>query len=270
GIDAVAKYINRHRIEVHAPGAIVLGGATVYPFMVQAIERAFGAPALSAYGSREIGAAACQCLTREGHHISAQSHLVETINADERPVMEQDAELVVTPLQNYAMPFIRYRIGDRGRLSSRDCSCGRSFPLLDAVSGRMVEVIYNNRGEQVDPLFFIWIMAEKLDKPRMRKAQVVQEEDGSITLNLVLDPGARADEVVRGLTDVAPRIRAVMGQDCEVRIAFVADIPLSASGKHPYIVSRRRRPSDIGTRFESGSQALGQEIGEPQRKRSNA
>jgi phenylacetate-coenzyme A ligase PaaK-like adenylate-forming protein len=50
GIDAVARYINRNRLEVHSPAAIVVGGATVYAFMVQAIEQAFRSPVISAYG----------------------------------------------------------------------------------------------------------------------------------------------------------------------------------------------------------------------------
>ena len=240
GIDGVARYINRHNLAVHSPRAIILGGATVYEFMAQSIHRAFRAPVLSAYGSRELGAAACQCLLGKGHHISAQSHVIEAVDEEGRAVWNRDAELVVTPLQNYAMPFIRYRIGDRGILSQDQCPCGRSFPVLDAITGRVVEAIYNSRGDQIDSIFFIWIMSEKLDKPRMRKAQIVQEEDGSIVLNLVLDEGTQPDEVMAGLTDVAPRIKAVMGSDCAVQIAFVDDIPLTSSGKHPYIVSRRK------------------------------
>jgi acyl-CoA synthetase (AMP-forming)/AMP-acid ligase II len=96
-------------------------------------------------------------------------------------------------------------------------------------------------GDQVDPIFLI--MSEKLDKPRMRKAQIVQE-DGSITLNVVLDPGVGPQDVLEGLVDVAPRIKAVMGFDCAVRIAFVDDIPLTASGKHPYNLSRRKAAAE--------------------------
>jgi phenylacetate-coenzyme A ligase PaaK-like adenylate-forming protein len=61
GIYAPAQYINQHGIAVHPPASVVLGGATVYPFMAETIQRALGAPVISAYGSREIGAAACQC-----------------------------------------------------------------------------------------------------------------------------------------------------------------------------------------------------------------
>ena len=243
GIDGVARYINEHHIRVHSPASVVLGGATVYPFMAQAIERAFNAPAISAYGSREVGAVACQCLERGGLHIATQAHRVETIGADGRPIMEADAELAITPLMNYAMPFIRYRIGDRGRMSRRECSCGRAFPTLGALSGRVVEVLHNPKGEQIDPLFFMWVMDEMLNDRVVKKGQFVQEEDGAITVNLVLEPGASMLQAEPHMEKVRQALMLVMGPDGPVNFAFLDDIPLSPSGKFPYIVRRRNLDS---------------------------
>ncbi len=248
GIDGVARYINEHGIRVHAPASVVLGGATVYPFMAQAIERAFKSPAISAYGSREVGAVACQCLERGGLHIATQAHLVEAIGPDQRPVMEADGELAITPLMNYAMPFIRYRIGDRGRMTRRQCRCGRAFPMLDALTGRVVEVLHNRKGEQIDPIFFIWIMAEKINNKVLKKGQIVQEEDGAITVNLVLEPDATMLQAQPHLEEIREAVALVMGSECPVRFTFLEDIPLSQSGKFPYIVRRKS--------LESGCPAL--------------
>ena len=244
GIDGVARYINEHGTHVHAPGSVVLGGATVYPFMAQAIEKAFKSPAISAYGSREVGAVACQCLERGGLHIATQAHRVESIGPDGRPVMEVDAELAITPLLNFAMPFIRYRIGDRGRMTRRLCACGRAFPMLDALTGRVVEVLHNRKGEQIDPIFFIWIMAEKINNKVLKKGQIVQEEDGAITVNLVLEPQATMLQAQPHLQEIREAVTLVMGSDCPVQFTFLDDIPLSQSGKFPYIV--RRKSLDSG------------------------
>jgi phenylacetate-CoA ligase len=251
GIDAVARYVNEHGLVPHSPAAIVLGGATVYPFMVQAIEKAFRAPAISAYGSREVGAAACQCLTREGHHIASQSHVVEVIGPNDGPVTEEDGELAITPLMNYAMPFIRYRIGDRGRLTTRRCSCRRNFPLLDRLTGRVVEVLINKKGEQVDPIYFIQLMSVLFNRGLVRKFQVVQEEDGSIMINFVPESARESAADPGNFDEIRSKILLVMGEDCPVRFIPVADIPLSASGKHPYVVRRGTRaapPANTDTR----------------------
>ncbi len=239
GIDGVARYINEHRIRVHSPASVVLGGATVYPFMAQAIENAFKSPAISAYGSREVGAVACQCLERGGLHIATQAHRVESIGPDERPVMEADGELAITPLLNFAMPFIRYRIGDRGRMTQRQCTCGRAFPLLHALTGRVVEVLHNLKGEQIDPGYLIWIMAEKINNRVLKKGQIVQEEDGAITVNLVLEPGASMPQAQPHLAEIRKAMTLVMGSEATIRFTFLDDIPLSQSGKYPYIVRRR-------------------------------
>ena len=239
GIDGVAKYINEHGLKVHSPASVVLGGATVYPFMAQSIEKAFGAPAISAYGSREVGAVACQCLERGGLHLATQAHVVETIGPDERPVVETEAELAITPLMNFAMPFIRYRIGDRGRLTDKMCACGRAFPMLHSLNGRVVEVLRNSKGEQLDPGYFIWIMAEKINNKALKKGQIVQEEDGAITINLVLEAGITPDQARPHLEEVRKALTLVMGPQCPVRFEFLDDILLSESGKYPYIIRRK-------------------------------
>jgi len=238
GIDAVAKYVIAHDLRPHSPGAIVLGGATVYPWMTEVIERAFRSPAISAYGSREVGAVACQCLERAGHHIATHSNVVETIDAEGRPVIGQDGELVITPLTNYAMPFLRYRIGDRGKLTNDRCACGRGYPMLESISGRMIEVLVNARGEQVDPIYFIQLLSVIFNRGLVRKFQVVQDEDGALILNVVLEAGATREAFQPNLLEVLDKIRLVMGPDCPIEVKFVYDIPLSASGKHPYVVRR--------------------------------
>ncbi len=245
GIDAVARYINRHRLKVHRPSAVVLGGATVYPFIVQEIEHAFGCPALSAYGSREIGAAACECLSRQGHHIATQAHVVETIGTDERPVMEQTGELAITPLLNYAMPMIRYRLGDQGRLTARLCDCGSKFPLLESISGRSIEVLENSKGEQVDPIYFIQLLGVIFHNGNLRKFQIVQNEDLSLTVNFVSESNNENESAFSDAEEIRDKIKLVMGPSCDVEFQRVSDIALNASGKHPYVV--RRTQSDART-----------------------
>jgi phenylacetate-CoA ligase len=239
GIYAIAQYIKEHRLKVHSPAAVVSGGSTVYPFIVEAVSKAFGAPTLSAYGSREIGAAACECQAREGHHIAAQSHVLEVIGADERPVMDQEGELAITPLLNYAMPFIRYRIGDRGRLTMRFCSCGCKFPLMDSLTGRIREALTNSKGEHVDSGFIIYVLTYMADRGYMRQFQVIQEEDGSITINVVPEPGATLEAHAADLQQVTDKIQFVMGRDCPVRFVRVEEIPFDTSGKYPYVICRR-------------------------------
>jgi phenylacetate-coenzyme A ligase PaaK-like adenylate-forming protein len=243
GIYAIAQYVNERGIRLHSPAAVVLGGATIYPFMRESIGRAFGAPVISAYGSREVGAAACECGPDRGHHIADQSHVIEAIGPDERPVTDREGELSITPLMNWAMPLIRYRIGDRGRLTSQKCACGRGFSLLEALSGRVMEAMTNSKGEHVDGGFVIYVLSYMAQRGYMHKFQIIQEEDGSITINVVPEPGVSLTQHRADLDFITDRIQFVMGKDCPVRFCTVADIPSGDSGKYPYAICRKPRQS---------------------------
>jgi len=238
GIYAIARFVNKHGIRMHSPAVIISGGASLYPFMAEAIEKAFGSPAISAYGSRELGAAACQCAEHKGMHIASNAHLIEAIGADGRPVLDQDGELAITPLMNYAMPMIRYRIGDRGQVTKRPCQCGRGFPLLDKLSGRTIESLVNQRGEHVDPMYFIHLLGVMNQSEDVAKFQVIQEPEGSITINLVARTGVLENQVHVDFDAIRDNIRRVMGPECGVRFTFVSDIPLTVSGKYPYVIRR--------------------------------
>jgi phenylacetate-CoA ligase len=110
----IAKYINENKIQVHKPAAIFAGATKVYEHTRKEIQEAFGAPVIDFYGSREFGDVACECEKRKGLHIASILNKVEVVDKNNNSVKEQDGDLIITSLMNYAMPFIRYKIGDRG------------------------------------------------------------------------------------------------------------------------------------------------------------
>ncbi len=124
----IAEYANHHGLNLHSPAAIVCGGATFHPHMEQSIEKAFGCPAINYYGSREMGVIASQCREKTGLHIVSHSHSVEIIDQHGNSVLDREGDIVVTSLTNYTMPFIRYRIGDRGKLMTKGVPVAAVFP----------------------------------------------------------------------------------------------------------------------------------------------
>jgi phenylacetate-CoA ligase len=238
GIYTLAKFMLRTGRSVHAPAALFGGGGTLFPHMREAIEKAFRAPMINMYGSREMGDVACECEQRHGLHVSSHSHRVEVVDDRDHTVTDQDGDLVITSLHNYTMPFIRYRIGDRGRLTDRKCACGRGFPLLEAVLGRSMESFVTARGAVVSPIYLITAIGTALDPKAFRKFQLVQEDTARVTLKAILQPEADAATVRSCLSSAAQRIKTVMGTDCAVFEEFVADIPATASGKYLYTVCK--------------------------------
>jgi phenylacetate-CoA ligase len=242
GAYMIADYVNRSGVAVHSPVAVFGGGGTLFPHMSEAIKRAFHAPAVNIYGSREMGEIACECAELAGLHICTLSHRVEVIDGNAMPVIDQEGDLIVTSLHNYTMPFIRYRIGDRGRLTDRSCRCGRGFPLLDSLTGRSMESFVTADGAVVSPIYLITSVGTAFEPEMVKKFQIVQEDYSRVTLKIVLRAGVAQDKIERDIDAVSAKICGVMGQDCRVVPEFVEDIPPTQSGKYLYTVCKLQTP----------------------------
>jgi phenylacetate-CoA ligase len=238
GLYALAEYANRKGLKIRSPVAVFSGGGTLFPHMERAIETAFGAPAINFYGSREMGDVACDCGAKAGLHISSNSHKVEIVDRRGCPVLEEEGDIVLTSLHNYAMPFIRYKIGDRGKLTDRACLCGRGFPLLQSISGRQMESFLTKEGAIISPIYLITTVGTSLQSQLFKKFQIVQDDYDRVTLKVVACNGSAIGELRSHLDEVATRIRSVMGQDCEVAYDFVEEIPRTSSGKYLYTVTK--------------------------------
>jgi phenylacetate-CoA ligase len=132
------------RVTIHAgePGASI-------PATRAAIEEAYGASCFDHTGMTELGPTGFSCSQRDGIHLIESEFIFEVLDADGRPSVE--GELVATNLGRWGMPLIRYRTGDRVRLSRELCSCGSSFvKLLGGIHGR-VDDMFTVRGVNLFP-----------------------------------------------------------------------------------------------------------------------
>ena len=236
GANTVAEYINHNGLKVHSPVAIFCGGGTLSPYMDESINNAFHAPAINFYGSREMGDVACECVEKVGLHVTSHSHRVEVVDNNDNPVLEKDGDIIITSLTNYAMPFIRYRIGDRGRLTAKQCPCGRGFPLLESVAGRSMESFITVKGELVSPIYLITMIGTSFGSGLVNKFQIVQDDYNHITLKIIINSSASHSELQENINTISEKLRAVMGDECVVSKELVNDIPPTKSGKYLYTV----------------------------------
>jgi len=98
------------------------------------------------YGSTEFKEVASEC--RFGRmHVNFESTFVEVVDAD----AEGRGAIALTSLVNRAMPLIRYRIGDLGKLTEGVCECGSSAPWLEQLAGRETELLELPDGRRISP-----------------------------------------------------------------------------------------------------------------------
>jgi phenylacetate-CoA ligase len=235
----IARYARAMGLEItHPPAAVLGGGGTMFAPMREAIGRAFRAPAIDFYGSREMGDVACECDRMAGLHVSSNSHRVEVLDAAGRGVVGEEGDLILTSLHNYAMPFVRYRIGDRGRLAAGGCPCGRATPLLASIGGRAVEAFVRADGAVVPPALLVGAVRVLVDPGLIGRVQFVQEDYARVVVRIVPAAGASEEDLRARCDALRGRVGELMGPGCEVLFERVADIPPTASGKYLYTVSK--------------------------------
>ncbi|MCE5324679.1 hypothetical protein LLG46_15395 [bacterium] len=206
-------------------------GEKLYDFQREVMESVYGCRVHDHYGGESMEIA-CQCDHGKSYHINAENVIVEVVDAQGNPCTPGvRGELVITDLNQYSMPFIRYNIQDVGVLSSSLCSCGRGLPLLDEISGRVTDFAVTPSGKPVLMLVFTGMF---LAMPVEVKAfQIVQEKIDLFNINIV--PGIDFESV---RDKILHQAHDYLGDDVTVNIVIVDKIPLTAGGKRRLFVSK--------------------------------
>ena len=108
------------------------------------IEDATGINAYDIYGTSEIsGPLFTECHVKKGIHVWADMFLIEVLDpkTDEPVADGETGELVFTTLHKFALPLIRYRIGDLTIMNSEPCECGRTHPRIMRILGRTDDML---------------------------------------------------------------------------------------------------------------------------------
>jgi phenylacetate-CoA ligase len=232
-IGLIAEHAAKHgrRLDNLGTKVVFVTAERLYDHQRSAIERAFACPVANGYGGRDAGFIAHQC-PDGGMHITAEDIIVEIVDGAGKVLpLGREGEVVVTHLATRDFPFIRYQTGDVAVLDERNCTCGRGLPLLKEVQGRTTDFVVASDGTIMHGLALIYVIR---DIPGVENFRIVQESLQETRVQLVT--GANfAEERVR---QIEQGFKQRLGQDVNVRIEQVAQIPREPSGKHRYVVSR--------------------------------
>jgi phenylacetate-CoA ligase len=229
----LARFAQREHMAIRPQAAIITSAGTLTTFMRETIERVFQCKVFDRYGSREVGDIAGECATHNGLHIFPWGCYVEVVDEEGSPLpAEREGSILVTCLSNYAMPLIRYKIGDRGSLSAEThCACGRGGQMLKTIAGRNDDIFRMQDGTQIDGGYFGMLL---YSRPWVLKCQVIQKSYTSLLFKIKkAEHGCSSQE----LADITSKARTLMGEDCQIDFEFVDNILPSPSGKYRYILS---------------------------------
>lgn len=159
----------------------------------------FGCPVVNQYGSYEVNSIAYEC-TEGNLHCMEGNVLVEILDHNGEAVEDgMEGEICVTSFRNTAMPFIRYKIGDRGCFCRESCSCGRKGKVLRLTEARTTEWIITSSGRKINPYVLmhpIENINRELDDPVVQ-FQIIQSGYDEFIYRIVAEPGM--EHAIRGL-----------------------------------------------------------------------
>lgn len=198
------------------------------------IRDVFGSDIFDYYSSAESDMAAWECSEHTGYHINADNIIVEILNNGEMVGEGERGEMVVTNLHNYAMPLIRYEIGDSVTFTEECCPCGIKLPLIKNIEGRIADFIVLPNGQLVSPEYLM----SRMYHSAISKYQIIQESKNLVVIKIVEDTGFTS-KIREGIEN---SYREVLGDDVEIKLVSVDTLPREKSGKFRTVISKVHSP----------------------------
>ncbi len=192
------------------------------------IEGIFGARVFDRYGCEEVSLIASECAAHEGLHVNTDALVVEINKRGTEP----DGQVVVTDLRNRGMPFIRYEVGDRAQILEGNCPCGRTYPRLAKVMGRVADYLVTPNGELVSGISLTENFATLI--PGVRQVQIIQDRITHLRMRVV--PDADFDDSSRGA--ISALVTTRFGPAMTYTLDLVERIEQEASGKYRFAICR--------------------------------
>ncbi|UCH51561.1 MAG: phenylacetate--CoA ligase family protein [Chloroflexota bacterium] len=234
-IYVLARFIKKNGRPDFSPKAVMAGGEQLDDHHRELFEEVFGCETYGNYGSWEAHTIAAECPEHTGYHIAAEDIIVEIVNDAGEPVPSgTEGKILLTNLHNYAMPLIRYDIGDTGAISSQPCTCGRGLPLLLKLSGRIDDVIVTRSGRTIPGIV---LPKRFLAHHGVEQHQLVQDSYDRLIVKLVLD-----EEYTPEYTDklnklVVAQYQSILGEDIAITVQFVDRIVTAPNSKGRVVIS---------------------------------
>jgi phenylacetate-CoA ligase len=208
-------------------------GETVSPHARELVAQRLRARLAGFYSCEEIGFIATECNAAPHYHVVAENAVVDIVGPAGRPAAAGEVgRVVVTGLYNYAMPFIRYAVGDAASWAATPCRCGRSLPVIAQVEGRTRSAFVFRDGKRMWPR--LWDARAIGAFVPFREFQMVQIDREHIEFRYVPDGSGRAVDTA----GLAAFVREKIHPSVEMILLPLEHIPRAPGGKFEQFLSR--------------------------------
>ena len=219
----LACYMRDHQEQPISVKAVFTSSEELPNYRRQLIEHYFG-KVFDHYGQSERVAHIAMC-EKGNHHYAMDYSIIEFLPTEYSDLYK----IVGTTLHNASMPLIRYDTNDLARISHRTCDCGRAFPVIDAIEGRLEDYIATPAGKFVGGMGIAFGGVANIVE-----GQIIQEQLDLLRVLVV----PTADFSDRDRQVLLKNMRSRLGEEIEITIQTVDSIPRTKAGKFTTTVSK--------------------------------
>jgi phenylacetate-CoA ligase len=211
---------------------VYTGSEPLYPHQRQLIEARLTTRVMDHYGMAERIAYATEC-EHGGLHVNSDYSYVEIVDDDGRPT-DGEGYVVGTTFNNALMPLVRYRMSDRTRWRREACPCGRTYPLIEPVTGKYEDTLFGSRGQRISPSVVTFAFKSLRG---IKYSQVAQTGEGTWEIRVVPEESFNEAERNRLIENV----RHLVDPGIHVVVREVAEIARTSAHKYRWIVNESPR-----------------------------
>jgi phenylacetate-CoA ligase len=232
-IKLLAKIIKERGIEGISPRLIFTCSELLDPETRNLINSAFKVNLIDAYAAWEGGCMAWECSEHAGYHMNMDQLLMEFVDENGEKVKRGErGKVIITNLQSYAMPIVRYELGDYATPTHEECRCGRGGYLIKGIEGRCDDFIKLSDNRIVAPTTVFSIMKSIQG---ISEFQIVQEKEGELLVYIV---GLTNSDARVTSMRIEEEFKKILGGKISVKATVVDRIDREKSGKLRSVISR--------------------------------
>lgn len=228
-LNVLTNFILEHNINITTNiTGISTTSDNLLPDARKKMEKAFSTKVLDSYGAGgEHLSIAHQCEVTGAYHVDEESVILELLEGN----LEQSKRIIVTGLDTYTMPLLRYAIGDLATPYGGTCPCGRETMLLSSIDGRDADVIKTLSGKKLPVQLLMRLF---MHKDGIDQWQIVQDTPDHAFIKLVTSDGFKPEYEKMILKDFSSQA----GEGMYADISYVNTIAPRLSGKAQLVISQ--------------------------------
>lgn len=229
-LETLCKYLDKINFKPYVSNinSIIAFAEHLNEYTKSSLQKYFMVPVVSRYSNNENGILSQQTIDSKGEfEINTASFFIEILKMDQDlpAATGESGRVVVTDLFNYCMPIIRYDTGDVARIVNNK----KNKPVFEKIEGRKLDLIYNTQGQLISSFVIGSLLEDYTDS--IAQYQFVQESEKGYILKLNLNKSLNSEK------QLIEAFKTCLGNDCNLTIEYVKEIPLLASGKRKEVLS---------------------------------